>query len=272
MLPGDILSHLLTDEDRRRALNRIKAHLTPNGVLALDIKIPTYARLGAAATGKLVKSEEELERPGEGKNKIRRTATTRFDLAHQRVEVEREWLDVGPRGGTKRLAEASLTQRYTHRYELELLLSRAGFDIIATYGSFDRKPFGPDSDHFVVISRLATPVALASSRLDRGGSSSRTPFRRFSRSPMRRPGRFGPRPGFAPSYRPAGTGYGAPMGGGYGSGYGAPRPMSPGVGGGLRESSDMRDSGTTDFPRPTNPRPAPRPATGPAPGTPSTGV
>ena len=44
--------------------------------------------------------------------------------------------------------------RWYHRYELEHLLARAGFEIVALYGGFDRRPYDADSIEMVVVARL----------------------------------------------------------------------------------------------------------------------
>lgn len=286
ILPGDVLSHVLDGDDRRRALNRVKAHLTPGGVLALDINIPTPAILALGAAGKS-KEEEEVERPGEGKGKIVRTAKREFDAGRQIVNIHREWFEVGPRGGRKSVAEADLTLRYIYRYELELLLHHAGFEVVELLGDFDRKPFSGLTGQAVVIAKLRAPVALmtnlrqpagfrqSSSRPmglgggRSGGGGGRPSFQR--RPPFQRGGFGGPpRPSYSlgserssferPSYRPMSGGpYGAP---GAGSAYGAP-PGSPGYA--PRPSYPVRDSGTTEFPRPSGSRPA-RPSFGPPSG------
>ncbi|HKE01292.1 MAG TPA: class I SAM-dependent methyltransferase, partial [Planctomycetota bacterium] len=108
LAPFDLLAHLLDDDDRRRALNRCRAHLAPSGVLALDVSVPTYPRLGELVEAGESKPQVELERDGGGKSKIRRTATIQADAANQQLRYHREWLEVGPRGGTKSIAEADL--------------------------------------------------------------------------------------------------------------------------------------------------------------------
>jgi SAM-dependent methyltransferase len=320
-LPNDVVSHLLTPEDRRRALNRLKAHLIPGGLLAFDIAMPTYEALLDAGKVKGAKPVEELEREGGGKAKVRRVAVYQSDPANQLLTAKRSWEEVGSRGAAKGVAEAQLTTRWFHRFELELLLKHAGFEIVELLGGFDRRPFDGKSGWCVVIARplpSAIKVKLSAKRPSRRPVKPRFAKPGFrSGGGFRRPGRYAPRPAYGAGgygsggygsggygsggqgsggYRPSGAGgyssgsrggyprgeYGAPRGdyggprqGGYGSGQG-----SGYGGGGSSYGGGMRDSGTTEFPRPTNPRPAgPRPSSpkpGPAPdsdygstGTPS---
>ena len=45
--------------------------------------------------------------------------------------------------------------RWYHRYELEHLLARAGFEVTALYGDFDRRPFLATSPDMIFVSRPA---------------------------------------------------------------------------------------------------------------------
>lgn len=275
LLPGDVFSHILTDEDRRRALNRIKAHLTPGGVLAFDVTIPSYSALAAGVSGK-TKEEEELTRPGEGKNKIERAAKRTFDGANQLISIHREWREVGPRGGTKTLAEGDVTIRYAHRFELELLLHHAGFEIVELLGDFDRQPFDGQTGLAVILAKLRAPVALMQPLRSKPGLRRRPSPRPFGGGGGGgyRSGPGGGRPSFnrgfsRPSYSTGGGGYGG-GGGGYrtsgpGGGYGSSGGGYSGSSYAPRPSYPVRDSGTTEFPRPTGSRP-PRPSFGPGPG------
>ncbi len=46
---------------------------------------------------------------------------------------------------------STFDMRWFHRYELEHLLARAGFDDVAIYGDFDGTPVNRDSPAFVVV-------------------------------------------------------------------------------------------------------------------------
>ncbi len=255
--PGRVFEHLLTDDDRRRALNRVKAHLVPGGLFVLDAEMPSFDLLASAKEGKATKPETELERPGKGKGKVRRTSSVVVDRANQLLRIHHEWLDVGARGAAKSTGEGDLTLRWSYRFELELLLRGAGFEILELYGGFDRRPFDGVSGSIVVIAR-PLPVAR------------RTMRRRSSRpSSEAGPRRSGPRgQGFrGDGFRGEGSrqggysraGGGSRPGGGFRSGGGFGRPQSgrPGgygrPGGGYGRGDDSRGGfrdGGRDAPRP----------------------
>jgi hypothetical protein len=46
-----------------------------------------------------------------------------------------------------------IRMRWLHRFELEHLLARAGFEDVRIYGGFDRRPYDHDSGEQVVIAR-----------------------------------------------------------------------------------------------------------------------
>jgi hypothetical protein len=53
-------------------------------------------------------------------------------------------------GVTRRITETILL-RYVFRYELEHLLVRAGFRIVALYGDYDCSPFADESPAMIVV-------------------------------------------------------------------------------------------------------------------------
>jgi hypothetical protein len=75
------------------------------------------------------------------------------DLARQ-VRIIRsiyETIDDSGRVLDKRFVE--FPYRWTHRMEAEHLLHRAGFEIEAVYGGYQREPFTSDSASMVLLAR-----------------------------------------------------------------------------------------------------------------------
>ena len=46
--------------------------------------------------------------------------------------------------------------RWYYRYELEHLLARTGFEIVALYGGFDRRPFDREAREMVFVTRASS--------------------------------------------------------------------------------------------------------------------
>jgi hypothetical protein len=56
--------------------------------------------------------------------------------------------------GTVRRRTFDVTLRATGRYEMEMLLERAGLRLAAIYGGTDLSPFTDDSDTMVIVAEL----------------------------------------------------------------------------------------------------------------------
>ncbi len=53
--------------------------------------------------------------------------------------------------GYLRRSMVELKLRWFTRFELELLLQTAGWQVEEVYGNYDLAPFGPDSDRLIVV-------------------------------------------------------------------------------------------------------------------------
>jgi len=73
-----------------------------------------------------------------------------YDRLQQCNECELTYEISAADGATRRLTE-TISLRYTFRYELEHLLVRAGFRVVALYGDYDSSPFGDGSPAMIVV-------------------------------------------------------------------------------------------------------------------------
>jgi hypothetical protein len=132
--------HLLTVADQLACLGCIRRHLTEGGRLILDFFNPWLERLVRDDLGEETGSEPEFEMP-DGRRVLRRERTVSRDLASQVVHAELIYHVTHPDGRTERRVHA-FAMRYLFRFEAEHLLARAGFDVEAVWGDYDRSPFG----------------------------------------------------------------------------------------------------------------------------------
>ena len=142
-------AHLHTTDDQLATLARIRRHLNPGGLLVLDMFNPDMGRLldtrGQVALAKVV------DEPGTGQ-RLMRFHTEEVDLGRQIIRTTYIVDEVDAAGQVKRtLFPFSL--RYLFRYELELLLRHAGFEIEAIYGSYDLDEFSGDSEKLIAVAR-----------------------------------------------------------------------------------------------------------------------
>ncbi len=137
--------HLVTVEDQLRCLARVRAQLASDGCFAFDVFNPRLERL-------LLEDEPEAEdlRFEHDGEQIVRYARALRDRARQTMRVGfRYERHAGGRVVGNERTEFSM--RWFHRYELEHLLARAGFEDVAIYGDFEGAPVSPDSPALVVV-------------------------------------------------------------------------------------------------------------------------
>jgi SAM-dependent methyltransferase len=136
-------AYLLEPTDQLRCLETIRAHLRPGGMLAMDLMHPSLEWL-SASSGSM---RDDLLRhvPQRGYTLSRVESVVSVDRARQ-VRVIRsvyETVDDAGQVAEKRFVE--WPYRWLHRFEAEHLLVRAGFEVEAVYGGYQREPFTSDS-------------------------------------------------------------------------------------------------------------------------------
>jgi SAM-dependent methyltransferase len=146
------LAYLVQRVDQQRVLAAIAAHLRPGGLLALDLMHPAPAWL-IQPPGTL---HQDLVQhlPERGLTLARTETVVSTDLAAQ-VRVIRSAYELVTDEGvvTKRFVE--WPYRYLYRFEAELLLEQAGFEVEAIYGGYAREPFVSDSRTMLILARRA---------------------------------------------------------------------------------------------------------------------
>jgi SAM-dependent methyltransferase len=142
-------SHLLTLDDQLTALRRIHGHLADGGLLLLDLFNPDLARL-LSFDGQLTLDKTMVD-PESGQRLIKFRAET-VDLAEQVIHVT-YLLDQIEDGGRVERTTFDFSMRYLFRYELELLLRHAGFEVEALYGSYELDSFDQDSEKMIAVAR-----------------------------------------------------------------------------------------------------------------------
>jgi SAM-dependent methyltransferase len=142
---------LRTVEQQLACLDLCRTHLLPHGRLVLDLPNPDPAP-----------AEYARDEPGDGEvtaqlvdwtegRRIRWWMTViGYDRLQQCNECEVTYEIIEADGAMHRVSE-TLSLRYTFRYELEHLLFRAGFRVVALYGDYDRSPFADGSPAMIVV-------------------------------------------------------------------------------------------------------------------------
>lgn len=138
--------HLLTVEDQLEALRRVRDHLAPGGLLALDVFEPNLARLAA------VEEPESPQAPFRHAGRtVQRLVRIRRDHATQVTSVWFRYVDVDT---GEELGTEPVSMRWVYRYELEHLLVRSGFEPIRWSSGYDGRPYLASGDIVVVARRV----------------------------------------------------------------------------------------------------------------------
>ncbi len=146
---------LRTVEQQLACLERCRAHLLPRGTLVLDLPNPDPAP-AAYARDEPAEGEAAAEvLDWTGGRRIRWWMTViGYDRSQQWNECEVTY-EIVEAGGATRRATETISLRYIFRYELEHLLVRAGFRIVALYGDYDRSPFADASPAMIAVAQPA---------------------------------------------------------------------------------------------------------------------
>jgi SAM-dependent methyltransferase len=141
------LQHLCTVEEQLSCLASVRRALAPDGLFAFDVFVPNLARIARVEEPEY---EEGGFRDGDDElacfTSVRRDVTTQVQDVTMRWERRRDGAVVGEEIERFRM-------RWYHRFELEHLLARAGFEIVALYGGFDRRPYDHVSGEMVIVAR-----------------------------------------------------------------------------------------------------------------------
>jgi len=141
-IPYRAFLHLLTPEDQRRALERIREHLSDEGRLVLNVFDPRLDIIAGhfGPLGSALKKIQEFFHPDTG-NRVFVWDTRQYDP--ERQMIEQYWLfeELDTDGTVVSKTYVPLTLRYVFRYEMQYLLELCGYRIVALYGDFSRSAF-----------------------------------------------------------------------------------------------------------------------------------
>lgn len=143
--------HFLTIADQVRALANARRHLEPGGWLVIDL--PRADRSLLLDAGEHLTINQVLTDPDTGRP-ILKLATASVDSATQTQHLTLSY-DETDEGGIVRRTMASFKVHYFFRYEMELLLDKAGFAVETLYGSYGFDPYEDDCERMVFVARAS---------------------------------------------------------------------------------------------------------------------
>ncbi|MGD8623227.1 MAG: class I SAM-dependent methyltransferase [Anaerolineae bacterium] len=154
IVPARSFLHLLDPGDHVQALETIHAHLRPGGRLALNFFVPSVRILAehTASTAQMLKFSREFVHPESG-GRVVAWESRHIDLHRQRIHVRFRYEELDSQERVQSIRHRAYTLCYIWPREMEHLLARCGFEIEATYGWFDRRPFDADSAEQIWVAR-----------------------------------------------------------------------------------------------------------------------
>jgi hypothetical protein len=141
---------MLTTGDQLKALRNLARHLTSNGRLIIDL--PAGDELTHQDPDARLTLEQTFVDP-ETNHTIMKLVASHIDWATQRQTVTYVYDELLDEGGVRRTL-VPMTLRYIFRYELMLLLGKAGYSLEALYGDYDLSGYGEGGPRMIAVVRI----------------------------------------------------------------------------------------------------------------------
>jgi len=149
--------HLYTQTDQLACLNLVYKHLRPWACLIIDVYAPIFERLARTAEDSFI-IKQEFDLPN-GNHVIRRDRFLHNDRVSQVNYMEVHFEEYLPSGTLVSERTLPLNTRYTFRYELGLLLERAGFECLDFFRDYERNPFDGTGEIIAVARKPRLPAS-----------------------------------------------------------------------------------------------------------------
>jgi SAM-dependent methyltransferase len=148
IIPFRAFLHNLTQEDQLATLERIYQHLEPGGILTFDLFVPLYS---------VISNDEWLDDIEEDELAIENSGLTisthvKHNPVKQLMEIKNTY-KTETADNQIETNEASMTYRYVFRYEMEALLTAAGFETLHVWGGFEQQSYDYVSGIMVFVAQ-----------------------------------------------------------------------------------------------------------------------
>jgi SAM-dependent methyltransferase len=145
--PLNVLWHLPDLDSQVSSLRSVRAHLCAGGLLVIDLSNPLS--MIDRQEGNEVRLRFQTH---DGPMLVQGFSSARDLEAEQLLELSL-WYDQTATDGTVRRTFTAVPLRYTFRFELELILHIAGFQVAQIYGSYDLEAYTTNSPSLLVVAR-----------------------------------------------------------------------------------------------------------------------
>ncbi len=154
IMPYRAFLHMMTTEDQRRSLTRIREHLTDQGRLVFNVFDPSIELIAAhmdRPRGTL-SHIGSFRHPQTGRQ-VMISDTRSYDPAEQTLEEYRFFEELDDEGRVVSKTVTPVLLRYVYRYEMKHLFELCGFEVEALYGDFQRGTFQHGNEQVWVARR-----------------------------------------------------------------------------------------------------------------------
>lgn len=141
---------LRTVDDALAALRNARDHLSPDGLLGIEVSAFSPEELAEEPGGPALRLDLTRTLPH---GDLKRFSISRYDAATQLLSMSLFYEVYGVLGELETRRAHELVIRVVGLGELDLMLRLSGFEIEAVYGGFEGEPFESGSDHLVVLAR-----------------------------------------------------------------------------------------------------------------------
>ncbi len=156
MIPVGTFQLLLTVEDQLACLRCIHRHLAPGGCLAFEVENPNIVSMAewlGVMRGTLVRRpQRDYQHPETGLH-VRSWGTLEYHPSVQKLITGGAIDELDEEGVVVRRSYGQMELRYFHRYEMEHMLARCGFEIEALYGDVAKGEYRGTSPDMVWVAR-----------------------------------------------------------------------------------------------------------------------
>ena len=144
-------AYLAERDDQLRCLAAIFRHLRPGGVLAIDLMHPRPEWVSAPRGSMRDDLLQSVAERGFTLSRVESVVST--DLARQVRVIRSIYEVIDERGAVTEKRFVEWPYRWIYRFEAEHLLERAGFEVEALYGGYQREAFTAESAAMVFVAR-----------------------------------------------------------------------------------------------------------------------
>jgi SAM-dependent methyltransferase len=155
IMPGHSFQHLSTPHDQVACLECIRRHLRPEGTLVVHLDHQNVNWLGSLLGEKGGRFEPagEFRHPKTGRD-VRAFRAWSYEPATQTAVSQALWEEIGADGQViDRWESGPVRLHCVFRFEMEHLLARIGFSVVAVYGDFFRGALVDTSSEMVWTAR-----------------------------------------------------------------------------------------------------------------------